>query len=224
MNEELIIKKIKDSIFEEYKFSEDALDQNQKLLNYSKTVNDIALNIDIATINGVYGNYIRNGWIRLRFNIIDSILFGNRKSDFRFTISDHKHEFYFPNTIPDSLKLKEPIIYNTFSYWNDIRVFLPFLESSDIHFLNDLLVGKGENRKLIIWKLCNHPRYESFLKETTKSYEDYLKENPKDKSEARAFKEFKALVKRLEKVAPLYEWDEKYLEPKPFKSVMPIIP
>ena len=84
-------------------------------------------------------------------------------------------------------------------------------------------MGKGENRKLIIWKLCNHPKYEFLQNEIFKSYEDYLKSNPNDNYEKRAFKEFKNIVKRLEKTSPLYDWDENYLEPKPFKGVMPVI-
>ena len=84
-------------------------------------------------------------------------------------------------------------------------------------------MGKGLERKLIIWKLCNHPNYDSLLKQKLEGYANYVKVNPNQNASARKFKHLQQIAKRLEKTSPLYDWDEKYLEPKPFKGVMPVI-
>ncbi|WP_159019875.1 hypothetical protein [Algibacter sp. L3A6] len=243
MTKEFIINKIEKACPTSYKFKQVVYNDNKKtiFLDFFIKYDDNEFSVSAGTINHVQlGNCLHNNLLTIRFESIEKII--NSKS---YTSCTNNLNKIFPNTINDNLKLDKPIIFETesdvdkgisyvrnyieefaedyFAYWNDIRAFLPFLESKNVRFLNDLLVGKGENRKLIIWKLCNHPKYESFLKETIKSYEDYLEENPKDKSEVKAYKEFNRLVDRLEKVKPIYNWDSSYLRPKPFKGVLPII-
>ncbi len=63
-----------------------------------------------------------------------------------------------------------------------------------------------------------------FLADRLKKYTEYIEKNPKEKATIRKFKLIQQIVKRLEKVKPIYNWDASYLVPKPFKGVMPVIP
>ncbi|MBU2996047.1 hypothetical protein KO500_06360 [Cellulophaga baltica] len=248
VTEELIINKYKKALpkgFELVSIINTEL-KGLKRLNYSLKNDNAIYNINCCSLNShPLGNILPLIRMTVSFKLVEKLIHLKiDESDYTtsFTLLDS----LFPLVYDKKFILDKPIIFKTeadidkgiayvksyikkfaedyFAYWNDIRAFLPFLESENVRFLNDLLVGKGENRKLIIWKLCNHPKYDLFLQETIKSYEDYLKENPKDKSEVKAYKEFKSLAKRLEKTKPLYDWDASYLTPKPFKGVMPIIP
>ncbi|WP_405398984.1 hypothetical protein [Maribacter sp. Asnod2-G09] len=98
-----------------------------------------------------------------------------------------------------------------FNYWQDIRDFIPFLETDDPIFIQDIFCGDGVEKKVIIWKLCNHPKYQNYVQVLIQSYVDYLEENPNDKWAIKDFKKIKDIVKRLEKTEPLYTWDERYL-------------
>lgn len=99
-----------------------------------------------------------------------------------------------------------------FEYWQDIRDFLPFLESEDDHFIaNKLFSGSGVHKKLIIWWLCSHPKYNEYKQKRITKIETMLEKNNGDSSLVKSLKDFNNFFKRLEKTAPLYEWDDRYL-------------
>ena len=102
-----------------------------------------------------------------------------------------------------------------FSYWQDIRTFLPFLETDDIRFLSTMFCGDALFKKLVIWKFCNHPNYEEYKIEKLKLIESRLQEKSNDKIYKRNYTKLKKILKTLEKTEPLYDWDNKYLEKKP---------
>jgi hypothetical protein len=248
VTEEFIIEKLKKKCPSGYELKSVIYPENKKtvFLEYSKLHNNITYNIDVSTINHhPYGNCYHNNLLTIRFNLIEDLL--NKNTDNYTTNSSQLFwNKIFPNTFDNNLRLDKPIIFKAesdidkaidyvknyikefvndyFTYWTDIRLFLPFLETKNVRFLNDLLVGKGIERKLIIWKLCNHPNYESFLADRLVKYKEYIEENPKEKATIKKFKHIQQIVKRLEKVKPIYDWNPSYLTPKPFKGVLPIIP
>ncbi|WP_431244900.1 hypothetical protein ACQ9BO_12160 [Flavobacterium sp. P21] len=103
-----------------------------------------------------------------------------------------------------------------FNYWQDIRDFLPFLESDDINFISDIFYSDALFKKIIIWKLCSHPQYNNFTDKKTEQLTKRLLEIPKDKSFKKNYDRYIKILKTLEKTKPLYEWDEKYLIEKPY--------
>ncbi|OAZ04118.1 hypothetical protein [Flavobacterium succinicans] len=103
-----------------------------------------------------------------------------------------------------------------FKYWQDIRDFLPFLETKDNGFIADLFSGDGFYKKVIIWKLCSHPGYNDLVEEMLEIFAQELKESPKDKFLKKDYDKYLKILKTLEKTKPLYEWDEKYLIQKPY--------
>jgi hypothetical protein len=107
-----------------------------------------------------------------------------------------------------------------FNYWNDIRCFLSFIENATLTGLHDYFAGYAIEKKLIIWHLCSHPKFNLYSKERRYAYENYLKDNPNDNARQKEYKELLKLLKRLEKISPLYKWDESYLISKPFSSPM----
>ena len=106
-----------------------------------------------------------------------------------------------------------------FDYWTDIRCFLTFIETEDLLYINmNVFAGYGMKKKMIIWKLCNHPRYEAFKKERVQVYEQSILKSPNDKGKQIEFKELLSFLKRLDTTKPLYEWDDSYLIAKPLKQ------
>lgn len=103
-----------------------------------------------------------------------------------------------------------------FNYWQDIRDFIPFLETDDINFLSNIFAGDALFKKIIIWKLCSHPQYNEFITKKTVALAKRLNEIPNDKFFKNSYNRFLKLLKTLEKTKPLYEWDETYLIQKPF--------
>lgn len=103
-----------------------------------------------------------------------------------------------------------------FNYWQDIRDFLPFLETKDNGFIADLFSGDGFYKKVIIWKLCSHPCYYNLIEEMLGIFKLELEETPNDKLLKKDYDKYLKIIKTLEKTKPLYEWDEKYLIQKPY--------
>jgi hypothetical protein len=100
-----------------------------------------------------------------------------------------------------------------FDYWTDIRCFLPFIETDDIRYVaNTVFAGYGMKKKMIIWKLCNHPKYEAFKSERVQIYEKSIEKAPNDKGLQQEFKDLLKFLKRLNATPPLYDWDDSYLK------------
>lgn len=98
-----------------------------------------------------------------------------------------------------------------FSYWSDIRKFLPYLETEDIVVVaNDVFYNEGMKKKLIVWWLCGHPNFEKFKRERLAVYEDEMQ--TLDAYDHRSYKSLLTTIKRLEKEKPLYAWDSSWLE------------
>lgn len=111
-----------------------------------------------------------------------------------------------------------------FEYWSDIRSFLPFLESSNISLWVQVLGKQAIESKMIIWKLCNHSGYQSFVDARKAILEDALEKQPENKRYLEVLESLVSMEKLLSSVDSLYEWDDSYLTPKPFKGVVPQIP
>ncbi len=106
--------------------------------------------------------------------------------------------------------------YPFFDYWTDWRLFLPFIETDDIGYVaNTVFAGYGMKKKMIIWKLCNHPKYDVFVNERLLIYDKFMAESPNDISLKKEYNELLTFLKKLEKIKPMYEWDDKYLIAKP---------
>ncbi len=116
-----------------------------------------------------------------------------------------------------------------FEYWDNITVLLPWLEieNNDPNRalkLSNLFGSNGLYKKLVVWYLSRHPKYEDYKNFHVERYKQAIVSAPNNKKYKKSFEEFERLVKRLEKTSPLYEWDDSYLTPKPFKGVVPQIP
>ena len=103
-----------------------------------------------------------------------------------------------------------------FNYWQDIRDFLPFLETKDNGFIADLFSKDGFYKKVIIWKLYSHPGYDELVKEMLDIFEQELKESPKDKFLKKDYDKYIKILKTLENTKPLYSWDDSYLIQKSY--------
>lgn len=110
-----------------------------------------------------------------------------------------------------------------FDYWSDIRSLLPFIETSDITVIAEVLRSRVIEKKMIIWKLCSHPSYNDFVEKRKAIIENALKSQPDNSSYLSVLKDIKAMEVKLEKVQPLYEWDESFLNVKTFKGINPKI-
>jgi hypothetical protein len=67
-------------------------------------------------------------------------------------------------------------------------------------------------KKMIIWKLCNHPRYEEFKNARVQVYENSILNAPNDKGLQQEFKDLLKFLKRLDATPLLYDWDNSYLK------------
>lgn len=103
-----------------------------------------------------------------------------------------------------------------FNYWQDIRDFLPFLETDEISILSDMFSGDALFKKIIIWKLCSHPQYSEFTTKKTAALTQRLNDIPNDKFFKNSYNKYLKILKTLEKTKPLYEWDDAYLIQKPY--------
>lgn len=135
-------------------------------------------------------------------------------------------DIHTEDDIRKALRMVDRFVYQDalpfFDYWQDVRDFLPFIETDNIRIVaNDVFSGDGMKMKMIIWWLCQHPRYEAFKKERLEVYEKILKEDPSNTSEEKEYKNLLKFLKRLEKVTPTYDWDENYLIAKPYPIMKP---
>ena len=107
-----------------------------------------------------------------------------------------------------------------FEYWQDIRDFIPFLENDDMIYVAwDVFSGEAMYQKMTVMWLCNHPRYEDFKEASLNSIQSRLEKDPENNNLKKALNNTFRFLKRLEKTKPLYEWDESFLEKKPFKII-----
>lgn len=143
-----------------------------------------------------------------------------------------KHLFqHFPLSLdtPENLALYKSIlqeyiqVYSLpfFDYWADFRLLLPYIETDDGLYVHYVFAGGGFEKKFICWKLCNHPKLESFIEERTNIFENAIAEQPNDIGLKKDFEGFKKFLNRLSKVKPIYEWDDKYLELQKGNPVFP---
>lgn len=104
-----------------------------------------------------------------------------------------------------------------FNYWQDIRDFLPFLETTQIP-LHNLFTGDPLLKKIIIWRLCSHPKYDILIEEKSNLLLKASLAKTKDKMFQKNYKKYLNLIKILENTKPLYEWDDTYLIKKEWPS------
>jgi hypothetical protein len=97
-----------------------------------------------------------------------------------------------------------------FDNWTSILDFVPIIENADNKKLIEIFDLHGRYKKLIIWRLCNHPEYDSYMDEIILLIENALKINPNEKFYHQHLNAHKELKEVLAKSFPLYEWDEKY--------------
>lgn len=110
-----------------------------------------------------------------------------------------------------------------FEYWKDLRAFLPFIETSDISVIAEVLGNRIIEEKMIIWKLCNHPGYSGFVEQRKTLLVNALKLQPNNKDYAVALDNIVSMEEQLVHVEPIYDWDDSYRNPKSYKGVLPII-
>ncbi|QYS89496.1 hypothetical protein [Flavobacterium davisii] len=211
-----------------------------KMISFKKNDASVVYSIQNVTLNDrVYNNFLGNILGKVIFKEVEYILFPKYKvGDNNPTIDYYGHQKIFNIPKDEGIFSKLPIEYKTeedidkgcalitkyineiaipfFNYWQDIRDFLPFLETNDNGFIADLFSGDGFYKKVIIWKLCSHPRYNELIEEMLEIFNVELKEAPKDKLLKKDYDRYIKIIKTLEKTKPLYEWDEKYLIQKPY--------
>lgn len=100
-----------------------------------------------------------------------------------------------------------------FNKWLDIRSLLPYLELRYDDFLNQNKLFKvhGLLKRMIIWKLCGHPKTEDYIAFHDERFEKILETNQSKKTikEINRYKEIRDSLMTIEQT---YEWDEKYLD------------
>ncbi len=120
------------------------------------------------------------------------------------TVSNLIEQFYYQDAKP------------FFEYWQDIRMFLPFLEE-DNEAAIELLGNNYIIRKMTLWKLCNHPKYEEFVSTRISILENVLKEDSENEDYIDVLNTIKAKYRELREIQPDYNWNPDYLIVKPFK-------
>lgn len=203
-------------------------------LNFVKVENDRIIVIGFGSIiTGIFKGVRAD----ISFISVESIIHKEfaKKLDTNYGVTIHtrQHGLIFNKTIGEEVYNHLPIPLETeadlaracelvqtfiqqdtlpfFNYWQDIRDFLPFLETDDLRYVaNTVFAGYGPEKKLVIWKLCNHPRYEEHAKFMYERIKEGLKAEPKNES----YKGLIKLIEKLEKVKPIYDWDDSYLVKK----------
>lgn len=101
-----------------------------------------------------------------------------------------------------------------FSKWSDMRKLLPYLENATPRETSQILGYGYIFAKYTIWKLCNHPRYESEIERSITGFKKQAISNPLEIECTRFLNSAIDLQAALSQIEPLYEWDESYLQRK----------
>ena len=205
---------------------------------YAKYQRDCGFKVDVIGLGNILDGELNDrldSWIS--FSAIESILRPafkvDRNTDFNVTIASKQNDYLRNLSLNESIYSNLPLTIDSdaalertrvliqqfieqdalpfFSYWSDIRRFLPYLETEDIVVVaNDVFYNEGMKKKLIVWWLCGHPNYDKFKRERLAVYEDDME--TLDAYDQRCYKSLLTTIKRLEKVTPLYVWDGSWLE------------
>ncbi|WP_456315326.1 hypothetical protein [Pseudomonas shirazensis] len=199
--------------------------ENEKIIKgiFLGSINDLSTTNIVASIN---------------FKEIENIISSNEDKFSITTINININKHLFNHKMEEDILSQLPISLDTeasvdracefvkqyikqeaipfFNYWQDIRNFLPFLETKDNGFIADLFSKDGFYKKVIIWKLCSHPGYEKLIDEMLDIFAEELKESPKDKFLKKDYDKYIKILKILEKTKPLYSWDDSYLIQKQY--------
>lgn len=231
MNTEFIIKKFKKILPNNFsvKLIEDiylkCFLENEKIIKgiFLGSIDDLSITNIVASIN---------------FKEIENILSSKEDQFSITTINININKHLFNHKVGEDILSQLPISLDTeasvdkacefiqqyieqeaipfFNYWQDIRDFLPFLETKDNGFIADLFSKDGFYKKVIIWKLCSHPGYDELVKKMLDIFEQELKESPKDKFLKKDYDKYIKILKTLENTKPLYSWDDSYLIQKSY--------
>ena len=120
------------------------------------------------------------------------------------TVSNLIEQFYYQDAKP------------FFEYWQDIRMFLPFVEE-DNEAAIELLGNNYILRKMALWKLCDHPRYDKFVTQRVSILDNALQDDPENEDYMSVLKEINIKYEELKNVKSSYEWNPENLIIKPFK-------
>lgn len=237
--ENIIIKKLNTILPKDFEFKITE-ELNTKMISFKKYELGIVYIIQNITLNErVHGDVLGNILGKLIFKEIECILNPKYKiGENNPTLDYYGHQKALNITTNQKIFSQLPVILSNeesinkacqliqqyieqeaipfFNYWQDIRDFLPFLETKDNGFIADLFSGDGFYKKVIIWKLCKHPGYNELIEEMLEIFMQELKESPKDKLLKKDYDKYIKIIKTLEKTKPLYDWDEKYLIQKPY--------
>jgi hypothetical protein len=212
--------------------------KNNKIVYFEKAETERLISIGLGDLSYNTCQYGPQDFIS--FYAIENVLSKKRNLDESLTIRTRNHSLIFNlqfengisgihNFFPLKLTNDENIVkfkelvkayivqYSNpfFEYWSDWRLFLPFIENATLTGLHDYFAGYAIEKKLIIWKLCHHPKFEQYKEERKGVYENHLSQNPNDKVLQKEYKELMNLLNKLDKIKPLYDWDDKYLIAKP---------
>ena len=98
-----------------------------------------------------------------------------------------------------------------FNELQDFRNILPYIESFDLHEYSKFIKpGSCTERKLIIWRLCNHPRLEDFYNyamDDLKVQQSTIS-NPDLERRILILNECGNLLNKIE---PIYDWNDNLL-------------
>ncbi len=133
--------------------------------------------------------------------------------------------YYFPheeiNRVKDIIRMAEKCnqfwsdsAKPFFDKFQDFRNILPYIESFDVQEYSKFIEpGSCTERKLILWRLCNHPKLDEFYDYSIDELNSLQAINPNPDIARRILilKECGLLLKRIE---PMYDWDQNYLIPK----------
>lgn len=231
MNTEFIIKKFEEILPNDF---------------YVKTIEDIFLKGFLengSTLKGIFLGSIddlltTNIIASINFKEIENILYPKEDKFSITTINININKHLFNHKVGEGILDQLPISLNSeaeldkvcqliqqyiqqealpfFNYWRDIRDFLPFLETEDISYLSDIFSGDALFKKIIIWKLCSHPKFNEFTEKKTSQLEKRLAEIPNDSSFKKNYVKYIKILKTLEKIDPLHLWKDSYLIQKPY--------
>lgn len=216
-----------------------------KYVNFNKIDNGRILVIG-------FGDIINGDFVGLSANIsfinVESIIHSTFEKNPHYnngvTLNTRNHGLIFNKTIGEGVYDQLPISLDTvvdlkraceliqkfinqdafpfFNYWQDIRDFLPFIETEDNSQVDDIFYGYGFYKKVVIWKLCSHRNFELLTKNMLNIFEKELKYSHGDTFLIKDFNHYNNILKCLEKVKPIYDWDENYLIKKPLETVSEI--
>ena len=215
---------------------------------YVKDSNDLFSNIVLTGIdcNIDFGASITFKSIESLMNVEEIMDWVNDRSDCSIRMYEHTvctgYEFFkgFANRLPINIdsqqaiataielaqKANEQDIKPFFAYWHNITVLIPWLETErhdDWARINKPFGANALDKKLITWYQTNHPKYKEFKNFHLERFKSLMQEDPCDKELKEYLLSFESLIARLEKTSPIYEWNDSYLIPKPFKGVVPKI-